>query len=204
MGGLFAKRHSQSDIDAHDRAVYDLKIQRDRLTKHIDNSIYVMGRETAAVKELLALGHKDRAKLVLRKKKYTEKLIESTRAKLMTVEELVNSVEFAKMQGQVFAALVEGKNQLERINREVCIEDVEKLMEETEEAIAYQEEVSALLGNELGARDEQQILDELAMIEEQEALEIELPNVPETKHVELESTRTEQVDRDEPRKVELA
>ena len=43
------------------------------------------------------------------------------------------------MQKEVFDALTEGKNALEAINNEISIEDVEQLMEDTEEAIRYQE-----------------------------------------------------------------
>jgi hypothetical protein len=42
------------------------------------------------------------------------------------------------MQSDVFAALKEGNESLKQINSQMSAEDIEKLMEETEEGIAYQ------------------------------------------------------------------
>lgn len=42
------------------------------------------------------------------------------------------------MQAEVFDALKEGNETLKEINSQISIDDVEKLMDETSEAVAYQ------------------------------------------------------------------
>jgi len=42
------------------------------------------------------------------------------------------------MQQKVFEALTEGKDALQRINSSMSVEDVEQLMEDTQEALEYQ------------------------------------------------------------------
>lgn len=117
-------------------------------------------------------GKKERAKLALQKKKFQENIIIKTEAKLLNIEELVNSVEFAKVQAEVFHALKEGKKALEDINKQMSIDEVEKLMEDTAEAIAYQEEISKLLGTELTVEDNDAVLEELENIENAEVNEL--------------------------------
>lgn len=49
----------------------------------------VLGRETEIAKEHLRAGHKDKALLALKKKKYQEQLMEKTTAQLFNLEQLV-------------------------------------------------------------------------------------------------------------------
>ena len=71
--------------------------------------------------------------------------------------QLIDSVEWEKAQLQVFEALKEGKNALEAMNAQMPIEDVEALMEESQEAIAYQDEISNLLAGAFTSRDEEDL-----------------------------------------------
>lgn len=50
----------------------------------------------------------------------------------------VNAIEFAAMERDVFERLKEGKDMLEEINREMSVDEVDRLMEDTREAIEYQ------------------------------------------------------------------
>jgi charged multivesicular body protein 6 len=140
-------------------------------------------KETEYARRMLKEGKKDRAKLALQKKKFQENLIAKTEAKLLNIEELVNSVEFAKVQAEVFNALKVGNDALQKINSTMSIDEVEKLMDDTAEAIAYQEEISQLLGTELTSEDNDAVLEELNAIEQGEAIELKgaLPDAPKTK-----------------------
>ena len=82
----------QSAITSQDKAVYDLKVQRDRLRKFQVKNDAIVTRETAIARELLRKGQKERARLVLRKKKYHENLIQQTYGKLANLEELVGCI----------------------------------------------------------------------------------------------------------------
>src|SRR5690554_1981563 len=73
----------------------------------------VIERQTAIAKELLKTGKQSRAKLALQLRKYHLGLIEKMDAQLQNVEEMVNSIQFAEVQQEVFQSLKQGKETLE-------------------------------------------------------------------------------------------
>lgn len=90
-------------------------------------------------RQCLAKGDKKRALLALRRKKYQESLLGQTDAQLEQLEQLMRSVEFAQIQKDVLFGLQQGNRVLKTIHAEMGgLEHVEKLMGETQEAIAYQ------------------------------------------------------------------
>lgn len=95
-------------------------------------------RETDIAKSHLAAGNKPLALLALKKKKYQESLLESTAGQLLNLEQLTGSIEFAQVEQQVFLGLKKGNEVLAELQKEVSIEEVEKLMADTAEAIDYQ------------------------------------------------------------------
>ncbi len=95
-------------------------------------------RETQIAKEQMAKGNKPLALLALKKRNYQQGLLEKTQDQLLNLEQLVQSIEFAQVQVQVFDGLKTGNAILSELQQEMQIEDVELLMEETAEAIAYQ------------------------------------------------------------------
>lgn len=99
---------------------------------------FVTERETDIAKEHLQKGNKALALLALKKRNYQTGLLQKTENQLVNLEQLVQSIEFAQIESQVFAGLQTGNRILKEIQNEIRIEDVEKLMEDTAEAIAYQ------------------------------------------------------------------
>jgi len=178
MGIFFSKKKTKADpISERDRAILELKRQRDRLHKFSLRLNEIVARETDIAKQLILQGKRDRALLALKKKKYQQQTLDKTEGQLMNLEEMVHSIEFASMQAQVFSALSQGKDVLEKLNSQMSIEDVEKLMEDSQEAIEYQNRISELLGSALSDADEEEVERELALIEEQE-MEEEVKQMP--------------------------
>ena len=99
---------------------------------------FVTERETEIAKEQVQKGNKPLALLALKKRNYQNSLLEKTHEQLFTLEQLVQSIEFAQVEAQVFAGLKTGNKILAELQDEIKIEDVERLMEDTAEAIAYQ------------------------------------------------------------------
>ncbi|KAI1855167.1 hypothetical protein JX266_000032 [Neoarthrinium moseri] len=172
------------------RAILDLKLQRDKLHQYQRRITALTAAETAAARQMLAAGNKPRALLALRRKKYQESLLAKTDAQLEQLEQLVRSVEFAQIQKDIVFGLAQGTKVLKEIHAEMGgIEKVEMLMGENAEAIAYQEEISEMLGGRISNQDEEEVEDELAALE----LEVNgplnsemsgtpvLPNVPDTR-----------------------
>jgi charged multivesicular body protein 6 len=130
---------SRNNVSSHDKAVLDLKIQRDRLKKYQKQIQVVLERETEVAKQLLKEGDKKRALLVLRRKKYQSQMLEKTEQQLMNLEEMCGSLEYAAVELQVLEGLKQGNEVLKQLNDQMKMEDVEKLMEETADALAYQQ-----------------------------------------------------------------
>lgn len=160
------------------RAILDLKIQRDKLQQYQKRITILTDKETDIARQMLAKGDKPRALLALRRKKYQQSLLAKTDAQLEQLEQLTASVEFAQIQKDVVYGLQQGTKVLQEIHREMGgLEHVEKLMGETADAIAYQNEVSEMLGGRISNQDEDEVEDELAAMQAQ----IQGARVPENK-----------------------
>ena len=143
-----------------------MKNQRDKLHQYQQRITLVTDRETAVARECLARGDKSKALLALRRKKFQETLLAKTDAQLETLEQLTSNVEFTLVQKDVVYGLRQGTSVLEQIHAEMGgIEQVEKLMGESEDAKAYQKEVSEMLGGQMSNQDEDEVEDELEVME---------------------------------------
>ena len=121
------------------RAILDMKNQRDKLHQYQKKITVITDREKEIAKECLQRGDKKKALLALRRKKYQESLLVKTDAQLAQLEILTSDVEFALVQKDVLFGLQQGTAVLKEIHREMGgIENVEKLLGESEEAQAYQ------------------------------------------------------------------
>ena len=145
-----------------------MKNQRDKLHQYQRRITVVTGRETAIAKECLARGEKAKALLALRRKKYQESLLAKTDAQLENLQKLTSDIEFAAVQRDVVFGLQQGTSVLKQIHAEMGgLENVEKLMGESEDARAYQREISEMLGGQMSNEDEDEVEDELDALEEE-------------------------------------
>lgn len=193
MGG----NQSLPKISAQDRAIVDLKNQRDELKRYRRRIQTVLDREHAIAKEALAKGNKRVALLALRRRKYQESMLQKTDGQLENLENLVSSIEFALVEKDILFGLQQGNKVLKTIHAEMSLEDVEKLMEETAEAVAYQNEIDQMLTSQMTLDEEEQVQRELEQLQA-EAIgnvpthepaggeQVELPSVPERQPTEVE------------------
>ncbi|KAI0900935.1 charged multivesicular body protein 6 [Annulohypoxylon nitens] len=191
--------NQQSRVTAQDKAILDLKLQRDKLHQYQRRITVLTDKETAVARQMLAAGDKKRALLALRRKKYQESLLEKTDAQLAQLEQLTRSVEFALIQKDVVFGLQQGTKVLKEIHAEMGgVEHVEKLMGETADAIAYQKEVSEMLGGRITNQDEDEVEDELAALELEVNGPAPLPNVPDTKLPKIDIAQQQAATPQEP------
>ncbi|EDN04101.1 conserved hypothetical protein [Histoplasma mississippiense (nom. inval.)] len=170
---------SSQKISAQDKAILDLKNQRDKLHQYQKRITALTDRETQIARECLARNDRSRALLALRRKKYQQSLLAKTDAQLDQLERLTGSVEFALVQKDVLFGLSQGTKVLQTIHKEMGgLEAVEKLMGDTEEARAYQEEVSRMLGAQMSNQDEDEVEDELEAMELEISGPVSLPDAP--------------------------
>ncbi|KAE9375413.1 hypothetical protein N431DRAFT_402923 [Stipitochalara longipes BDJ] len=195
---------SSHKISAQDKAILDMKNQRDKLHQYQRRITVLTDREKEIAKEMLAKGDKPRALLALRRKKYQESLLAKTDAQLEQLEKLTSSVEFALVQKDVVFGLQQGTNVLNEIHKEMGgLEHVEKLMGETADAIAYQQEVSEMLGGQISNQDEDEVEDELDALEA-EVTGVPLPEVPTTELPTKVRAKIREQQREEQRQAMLA
>ncbi|KAF9369983.1 Vacuolar protein sorting-associated protein 20 [Podila verticillata] len=189
--GSNSSKPKAAKITAHDKAILDLKVQRDRLRQYNKKLENVVTKETENAKKHLAKGEKQRALLALRRKKFQEGLLEKTNLQMTNLDELTFSIEQAMVEKQVFEGLAAGNQVLKELQKEMSLSDVEKLMDETADAIAYQNEIDELLSTRLSEAEVEDIERELDALVEAE-MAAKLPAVPAPSTRELEAPEEEE------------
>ncbi|KAK4765457.1 hypothetical protein SAY86_026547 [Trapa natans] len=174
MGNVFVKKPKITDVD---KAILSLKTQRRKLGQYQQQLGAVIEVETQAARDLIKEKRKDRALLALKKKKAQEELLKQVDTWLLNVEQQLGDIELASKQKAVFESLKAGTNAIKAIQSEINLDDVQKLMDDTEEARAYQDEINAILGEKLSAEDEAEIEAEFEKLETQITVQ-DMPNVP--------------------------
>jgi len=185
MGG----KQSLPKITTQDKAILDLKLQRDKLRQYQKKIQVILDREHAIAKAHMASGQKDRAVIALRRRKYQQSLLLKTDNQLENLEQLVSTIEFSLVEVSVIHGLKQGNEVLKEIHKELNVETVERLLEETAEAREYQREIGDMLSNNLTLDEEDVVQAELRALQadiEGEKHTAELPKVPSTVPVSQE------------------
>jgi charged multivesicular body protein 6 len=179
MGMLFGKP-KVTRITDHDRAVLQMKQQRDTLKRYQQRVEKLLESERELAKRLLSENKREKAKLLLRKKKFQTDQLERTEASLDTIEKLIQDLEYTQIEIKVIEGLKVGNIALKKANELFNIEHIEQLLDETKEGIDKQKEITDLLSGSLSSEDEEAVeaeLNELIAVEHQKAVDM-LPTVP--------------------------
>ncbi|XP_029340065.1 charged multivesicular body protein 6 isoform X1 [Mus caroli] len=163
MGNLFGRK-KQSRVTEQDRAILQLKQQRDKLRQYQKRVTQQLERERALARQLLRDGRKERAKLLLKKKRYREQLLDRTENQISSLEAMVQSIEFTQIEMKVMEGLQVGNECLNKMHQVMSIEEVERILDETQEAVEYQRQIDELLAGNFTQEDEDAILEELNAI----------------------------------------
>uniref|UniRef100_A0A914Z991 Charged multivesicular body protein 6 n=1 Tax=Panagrolaimus superbus TaxID=310955 RepID=A0A914Z991_9BILA len=178
MGSIFGKpKHPPSTkVTEHDKAVLGLKLQRDKMRQAYRRYEKNLLKEKEMAKELLKQGRKDRALLMLKRKRYQESIMDRIAKQMDNIDSMVSELETAQLNKDVLEKLKQGNEALQLINQTFSIEDAEKIMDDTREAAEYQEEMSKILAGQLSSVDIAEVEEELeAMARETAQI---LPDVP--------------------------
>ncbi|CAK1596368.1 unnamed protein product [Parnassius mnemosyne] len=176
MGALFGKSKKHvSKVTEQDKAVLQLKQQRDKLKQYQKKLELNLERDRQLAKKLLAEDKRDRAKLLLRKKKYQEQLLQNTDAQLEKLEQLTHDLEFTQIEIQVLDGLKTGNAALKKMHDMLNIDEIEKIMDETKEGVEKQREIDEMISGYLTTEDDEAIEAELESILD---VSDKLPDVP--------------------------
>uniref|UniRef100_A0A8C1I1D2 Charged multivesicular body protein 6b n=2 Tax=Cyprinus carpio TaxID=7962 RepID=A0A8C1I1D2_CYPCA len=189
MGNLFGKKKA-TRVTEQDRAVLgsvlmqtdkstpkQLKQQRDKLKQYQKKITLQMEKERQLAKQLLNDGKKEKALLLLKKKRYQNQLLDKTENQISNLERMVQDIEFAQIEMKVFEGLKVGNDCLKKMHEMLSLEEVERIMDETHDSIEYQKQIDEMLAGSLTQEDEDAVLAELEAITQGEA-DLELPEVP--------------------------
>lgn len=139
-----------------------LKVQRDNLVASIRKHERVGDAEHEKAKEFMKAGNKRKALYCLKRERMQQDQINTVRDILDNVQRLIDSVEFAQIESEVVSALSDGKTELDRLNKMLNIEDIEKLMEETAESVEMAKQIDFVLSQPLSNDvDNDELLEEL-------------------------------------------
>lgn len=139
-------------------------------------------------KRLLTDGKKEKAILLLKKKRYQEQLLDKTENQISNLETMVQDLEFAQIEKKVIDGLKVGNQCLKKMHEVLSIEEVERIMDETQDAIEYQRQIDEMLAGSLSPEDEDAVLAELEAITQGD---VELPEVPTEKLPEVPEKKPE-------------
>ncbi|XP_039261422.1 charged multivesicular body protein 6-like isoform X2 [Styela clava] len=204
MGGLFSsKKKPESRVTDQDRAILELKKQRDQLRMYQRKIDAEQEKLKNLAKQLLKDGKKSKALLLLKKKKRQENLAEKTAQQIENMETLANDIEFAQMENKVFEGLKVGNQALKDIHKLMSLEEAEQIMDDTREAIEYQQQLTDILAGSISDEDESDILAELEAITSSTEKQIDqIPNLPD---VPTEEPQVKQQEKSkEPRQERVA
>uniref|UniRef100_A0AAQ5Y011 Charged multivesicular body protein 6a n=1 Tax=Amphiprion ocellaris TaxID=80972 RepID=A0AAQ5Y011_AMPOC len=136
-----------------------------------------------------------KALLLLKKKRYQDQLLDKTENQISNLERMVQDIEFMQIEMKVIEGLKVGNDCLKSMHEIMSIEDVERILDETQESIEYQRQIDEMLAGALTQEDEDAVLAELEAITQGE--DVALPEVPTEPIPEVPEAATAEPDRRE-------
>ncbi|KAI3359762.1 hypothetical protein L3Q82_014133 [Scortum barcoo] len=176
MGNVFGRKSRPSRVTEQDKAILQLKQQRDKLKQYQKRITLQLEKERLLAKQLLKDGKKEKALLLLKKKRYQDQLLDKTENQISNLERMVQDIEFMQIEMKVIEGLKVGNDCLKSMHEIMSIEDVERILDETQESIEYQKQIDDMLAGALTQEDEDAVLAELEAITQGD--DVALPEVP--------------------------
>ncbi|XP_070707318.1 charged multivesicular body protein 6-like [Pempheris klunzingeri] len=196
MGNLFGKKKS-TRVTEQDKAILQLKQQRDKLRQYQKRINLQLEKERLLAKQLLKNGKKEKALLLLKKKRYQDQLLDKTENQIGNLERMVQDLEFVQIEKKVIDGLKVGNECLKKMHEVMSVEEVERIMDETQDAIEYQRQIDEMLAGSLSQEDEDAVLAELEAITQGDVV---LPEVPSDKLPEAPEASEDTPERERPRR----
>lgn len=161
MGNFFGVRRRTPIVTAQDRAILQLKQQRDKIKIYQKRTEAELEKNKELAIRLYHNNMKERALVVLRRKKCMEEILSKTDTQLYTLEQLVNDIEYTQIEVSVVEGLKVGTEALKQLNSLMSIDDIQQMIEDNEEAAQKQREISDILQGSTVRYDENDLLKEL-------------------------------------------
>lgn len=170
---------SQPKITAQDKAIYQLKSQRDNLKVYQKKLNVVIEKQTNLARTAIRENKPEKAKLYLKLKKQQQSFINKTYDQLGNLENLIGTIEFKLIEKDVLYGLSQGNDVLKRLNSEMSVDKIDKILDDLDEERIKVDEVSDMLGLGLSNLEETEVEEEFDRMEAELKLEapVEVPKV---------------------------
>ncbi|XP_061830222.1 charged multivesicular body protein 6-like isoform X2 [Nerophis lumbriciformis] len=146
MGNVFGGKSRPSRVTEQDKAVLQLKQQRDKLKQYQKRITLHQEKEHLLAKQLLKDGRKEKALLLLKKKRYQDQLLDKTENQISNIERMVQDIEFMQIELKVIEGLQAGNDCLKSMHQEIDDMLAGALTQEDEDAVLA--ELEAITGGE--------------------------------------------------------
>ncbi|TNN71552.1 Charged multivesicular body protein 6 [Liparis tanakae] len=90
MGNVFGRKSRPTRVTEQDKAILQLKQQRDKLKQYQKRITLRLETERLLAKQLLNDGKKEKALLLLKKKRYQDQLLDKTENQISNLERMVS------------------------------------------------------------------------------------------------------------------
>jgi len=189
MGGSLSstnkpkKKTPPPPISEIDRAVLDLKVSRDKLTKYKNKLEQDDAKLLTKAQQAKEAGQITTALNLLKLRKHKQTAVASVEQQLLTVLQMVDTISSKENEKEVLNSMKVGKQALQKLHEETTLEDVMDLMDTIEEQSEMEKEISAAMGGvpALSLEDEELVQAELEELEKTMTVGVEpihLPQVP--------------------------
>lgn len=165
---------SRIKVTETDRAMLQLKMAKDELHRYSRRTELLIRREREELKELCAKlgGNKVRsdfrARAMLKRVHYQQRLLEQCSDQIINLETMVQSIEFKMVEKNFLTGLENGNELLKRLNKELSLEKVERVIDDAAEQIEIQREIDETLSNAvIGSSISDEIDRELELLDQQ-------------------------------------
>lgn len=200
---------STPKITLQDRAIFQLKQQRDKLKQYQRKLNTIIERQNTLAKEAIVKKDTARAKVYLRSKKQQQTTITKTYEQLDNLETLIGTIEFKLIEKDVMYGLAQGNEVLKTLNSEMSVDKIDKVLDDLEDERLKVDEVLDMLGmgSGLSNGEEHEVDEELANLEAEvrgtnKGEEGALPEMPAVPNTKPDSKVYDEADEEKPVKSE--
>ena len=148
-------------ISAQDRAMLQLKVQRDKLNAAQLKIEALAAQEHDLALQLVAEGKRQKALYVLRRQKMQETEAGRVAKMLDNINHSIMTLDSATMEASVLQSLKAGTSALQQLHHAMNIDDIEELMQSAADEVAVSNDIAEMLGQMLQPADEEDCMMEL-------------------------------------------
>eukprot|EP00658_Telonema_sp_P-2_P046027 TRINITY_DN340_c0_g1_i2.p1 TRINITY_DN340_c0_g1~~TRINITY_DN340_c0_g1_i2.p1 ORF type:complete len:231 (-),score=102.01 TRINITY_DN340_c0_g1_i2:36-728(-) len=166
---------SKPTVTDQDKALLELKSARDTVKKYKKKLDAKIAEEKKTAKGIIVAGRdeaneakkarmKKKGIVLLKKIKYQEGLYESAEGQMLNLEQMIAEHEFRQIEVQVVDGTKSFNEAIQALQKEMSVDDVERIMDEAADSMDYVNEINGLLSEQLVDYDDAQVDADLARL----------------------------------------